>query len=214
HLAGIPEHIPGLDYPTLTQEGGPPENGIVLGQYQSRVIDMASAYATLANSGVYQQPHFIQKVVTAEGEVLLDRPVSPGERRLDAAVADNVTQAMLPIASYSNGHALAGGRPSAAKTGTAQLGDTGQNKDAWMVGYTPSLSTAVWIGTSDAQAITNSYGGLIYGSGVPADIWKSTMDGALKGSDWESFPWPDPIGGQAGVPANSGVTSGDGTGTP
>jgi len=163
---------------------------------------------------VYQQPHFIQKVVTAEGEVLLDRPVSPGERRLDAAVADNITQAMLPIASYSNGHALAGGRPSAAKTGTAQLGDTGQNKDAWMVGYTPSLSTAVWIGTSDAQAITNSYGGLIYGSGVPADIWKSTMDGALKGSDWESFPWPDPIGGQAGVPANSGVTSGDGTGTP
>ncbi|MDJ0114161.1 penicillin-binding transpeptidase domain-containing protein, partial [Rhodococcus erythropolis] len=67
HLAGIPEQIPGLDYPTLTQEGGPPENGIVLGQYQSRVIDMASAYATLANSGVYQQPHFIQKVVTAEG---------------------------------------------------------------------------------------------------------------------------------------------------
>lgn len=207
HLAGIPERIPGLDYPTLTQEGDPPENGIVLGQYQSRVIDMASAYATLANSGVYQQPHFIQKVVTAEGEVLIDRPVSPGERRLDAAVAENVTQAMLPIASYSNGHALAGGRAVASKTGTAQLGDTGQNKDAWMVGYTPSLSTAVWIGTSDAQAITNYNGGLIYGSGLPADIWKSTMDGALKGSDVETFPWPDPIGGQAGVPANSGATS-------
>ncbi|MGC0366648.1 membrane peptidoglycan carboxypeptidase [Rhodococcus sp. 27YEA15] len=213
HLAGIAEHIPGLDYPTLTQEGGPPENGIVLGQYQSRVFDMASAYATLANSGVYQQPHFIQKVVTADGQVLLDRPASPGERRIPAAVADNVSQAMLPIAAYSNGHALAGGRPSAAKTGTAQLGDSGQNKDAWMVGYTPSLSTAVWIGTSDAQAITNSYGGLIYGSGVPADIWKGTMDGALAGSEWESFPWPDPIGGQAGVPANSGVTApGDGNG--
>ena len=54
---------------------------------------------------------------------------------------------MQPIAGYSRGHNLAGGRPSAAKTGTAQLGDTKANKDAWMVGYTPSLSTAVWVGT-------------------------------------------------------------------
>ncbi|PRC61976.1 penicillin-binding protein, partial [Mycobacterium sp. ITM-2017-0098] len=71
-----------------------------------------------------------------------------GEQRIDKNVADNVIAAMQPIAGYS-GRALAGGRPSAAKTGTNQLGDTGDNRDAWMVGFTPSLSTAVWVGTTD-----------------------------------------------------------------
>ncbi|MDH6676699.1 membrane peptidoglycan carboxypeptidase [Rhodococcus sp. LBL1] len=214
HQAGIPETVPGWQYPTLTQEGESPENGIVLGQYLSRPIDMASAYATLAASGIYHQPYFVQKVVTADGVVLLDRPASEGERRLDAAVADNTTQAMLPIAAYSRGHGLAGGRPSASKTGTAQLGDTGKNKDAWMVGYTPQLSTAVWVGTADAKAIQNSWGGLVYGSGLPADIWKKTMDGALEDAPVEKFPWPAPIGGQAGVPSFTGVGSGTATPTP
>ncbi|BCN71179.1 penicillin-binding protein 1A [Prescottella equi] len=208
HQAGIPETVPGWQYPTLTQEGGSPENGIVLGQYLTRPIDMASAYATLAASGMYHKPYFVQKVVTADGVVLLDRPASEGERRLDAAVADNVSQAMLPIAAYSRSHGLAGGRPSASKTGTAQLGDTGKNKDAWMVGYTPQLSTAVWVGTADAQAIENSWGGPVYGSGLPSDIWKKTMDGALEDAPVEKFPWPAPIGGQAGVPAYTGVGSG------
>ncbi|WP_226434946.1 transglycosylase domain-containing protein [Rhodococcus yananensis] len=207
HEAGIPLEIPGVEGTSLTEENGIPEGGIVLGQYQSRVLDMASAYATLAASGMYHQPYFVQKVTTADGTVLLDRGTPVGEQRLDAAVADNVTQAMMPIAAYSRGHALAGGRPSAAKTGTTQLGETGLNKDAWMVGYTPSLSTAVWIGTADAGAITNLWGGSIYGSGLPADIWKDTMDGALEGTDVESFPWPDPIGGQAGVPSDPGITT-------
>ncbi|MGW0043276.1 transglycosylase domain-containing protein [Rhodococcus sp. NPDC003348] len=208
HAAGIPLEIPGVAGTTLSQDGGPPENGIVLGQYQSRVIDMASAYATMAASGVYRAPYFVQHVVTADGRVLLDRAPDPGEQRIPAPVADNITQAMTPIASYSRGHALAGGRPSAAKTGTAQLGDTGMNKDAWMVGYTPSLSTAVWVGTEQSQPIVTQWGGSVYGSGLPADIWKATMDGALDDTDWESFPWPKPIGGQAGVPAWSGATTG------
>ncbi|QBJ98665.1 penicillin-binding protein [Rhodococcus sp. ABRD24] len=203
HKLGIPEYIPGVG-DTLTEPGGiGPNNGIVLGQYQSRVIDMASAYATLAASGVYHTPHFVQKVVTADGTVLLDRGTPTGKEVVDAAVADNATAAMVPIAGYSNGHNLAGGRPSASKTGTAQLGDTGSNKDAWMVGYTPQLSTAVWVGTGPGLPLVNSWGGMIYGSGLPSDIWKATMDGALKGTDIEKFPTPAPIAGQAGVPQYS-----------
>ncbi len=70
-----------------------------------------------------------------------------------------------------------------------------------MVGYTPSLSTAVWVGTAkgDSPLVTAS-GGPVYGSGLPSDIWKSTMDGALKGTSNESFPKPTEIGGYAGVP--------------
>ncbi len=205
HRAGIPESFPGVAH-TLSEdgEGGPPNNGVVLGQYQTRVFDMASAYATVAASGVYHRPRFVQKVVNADGQVLFDAADSEdaGEQRIDKGVADNVTAAMQPIASYSRGHSLGGGRPSAAKTGTTQLGDSDDNKDAWMVGYTPSLSTAVWVGTIDENApLQNKWGGPVYGSGLPADIWKATMDAALKGTDNESFPKPTEIGGYAGLPA-------------
>ena len=195
HKAGIAESFPGVDH-TLSEDGkgGPPNNGVVLGQYQTRVLDMASAYATLAASGVYHKPHFVQKVVNSRGEVLFDasQQDNSGEQRIDKAVADNVTSAMQPIAGYSNGHNLAGGRPSAAKTGTNQLGDTDANRDAWMVGYTPSLSTAVWVGTTEGtKPLENKWGSPVYGSGLPSDIWKSTMDGALEDTENESFPKPD-----------------------
>ena len=205
HRAGVAESFPGVDH-TLSEDGqgGPPGPGVVLGKYETRVIDMASAYATLADSGVYHAPHFVQKVVNAQGEVLFDASGedNSGERRIEKAVADNVTAAMQPIPGWSNGHTLAGGRPAAAKTGTHQLGDTGANRDAWMVGYTPSLSTAVWVGTVQGdKPLVNRWGGPVYGAGLPADIWKATMDGALSGTDFESFPTPTEVGGYAGVPA-------------
>ena len=204
HQAGIAESFPGVEH-TLSEDGkgGPPNNGIVLGQYQTRVLDMASAYATIAASGVYHKPHFVQKVVNSQGEVLFDasQQDNSGEQRIEKKVADNVISAMQPIAAYSNGHALSGGRPSAAKTGTVQLGDTGANRDAWMVGFTPSLSTAVWVGTTEGtKPLENKWGSPIYGSGVPSDIWKTTMDGALEDTEDESFPKPEEIGGYAGAP--------------
>jgi membrane peptidoglycan carboxypeptidase len=204
HRAGIAESFPGVEH-TLSEDGkgGPPNNGIVLGQYQTRPIDMASAYATIAASGVYHKPHFVQKVVNSQGEVLFDASTqdNTGEQRIDKKVADNVISAMQPIAAYSNGHALAGGRPSGAKTGTVQLGDTGENRDAWMVGYTPSMSTAVWVGTTEGtKPLENKWGSPVYGSGLPSDIWKTTMDGALEDTEEESFPKPEEIGGYAGAP--------------
>ncbi|OMC15163.1 penicillin-binding protein [Mycolicibacter heraklionensis] len=207
HDLGVAESFPGVAH-TLSQDGlgGPPENGIVLGQYQSRVIDMASAYATLAASGMYHRPHFIQKVVGPDDRVLFDiaDAKDSGEQRVSKAVADNVTDAMKAIPSWSGGHELAGGRPAAAKTGTTQLGTTGANRDAWMVGYTPTLSTAVWVGTTGGdEPLTNKWGGPVYGAGLPADIWKAGMDGALWGEPIVAFPKPTAIGGFAGVPTSA-----------
>lgn len=203
HKAGVAESFGNIAH-TLQEANGTPEGGVVLGQYPSRVLDMASAYATLAASGIYRAPHFVQKVETSKGEVLYERQPDPGKRVFEAKVADNVTAALGPVASYSNGNGLSdptyGTRPSAAKTGTAQLGDTGQNKDAWMVGYTPQLSTAVWVGTDKGTALKNSWGGPVYGSGLPSQIWKATMDGALDGTPIKQFPEPDAVGGQAGIP--------------
>ena len=80
-----------------------------------------------------------------------------------------------------------------------------------------SIATAVWVGTDDNKPLYNAYGGTMYGAGLPADIWKSVMDGALAGTDWEQFPTPGMIGGQAGASTweSSGSSSGGGqTATP
>jgi len=63
------------------------------------------------------------------------------------------------------------------------------------------LSTAVWVGTTEGtKPLENKRGSPVYGSGLPSDIWKSTMDGALADTEKESFPKPTEIGGYAGVP--------------
>ncbi|MGW5375961.1 transglycosylase domain-containing protein [Nocardia sp. NPDC003999] len=204
HAAGIPEELPGVAGKTLTEDGGKPLNGIVLGQYSVRPIDMASAYATIGASGVYHRPYFVQRVVTGDGRVLLDRGEQKvgdqppaGQQRISKTIAENTVEAMLPIAAYSNGHALKNNRPSAAKTGTTQFGASESNKDAWMIGFTPSLSTAVWVGTDQPQPIRTARGADIYGSGLPADIWKQVMDDALDGAPIEQFPGAQAPGAQA-----------------
>lgn len=192
HALGVPRSLPGIEK-TLTENGGTPYEGIVLGQYQSRPLDIATAMATLTNQGIWHQPHFVEKVENAAGEVLYENPTDGGERRVSANVANNVISAMQPIAAWSNG-ALAGGRPSASKTGTTQLGDTGQNKDAWMVGSTPQLATAVWVGTADnTSAIFNQWGGIMYGSNSPTKIWKSILDTSLANVEQQPFPQAYPI---------------------
>ncbi|OFN35797.1 MULTISPECIES: transglycosylase domain-containing protein [unclassified Corynebacterium] len=192
HALGVARSLPGIEK-TLTENGGTPYEGVVLGQYQSRPLDMATAMATLTNQGVWHQPHFVQKVENTAGEVLYENPTDGGERRVSANVANNVISAMQPIAAWSNG-ALAGGRPSASKTGTTQLGDTGTNKDAWMVGSTPQLATAVWVGTADnTSAIFNQWGGIMYGSDAPTKIWKSILDTSLANVEQQPFPQAYPV---------------------
>lgn len=192
HALGVPDSLPGIEK-TLTENGEQPYDGIILGQYLVRPLDMAHVLATLSNYGVYHDAYFVQKVETAAGETLYEHDGGEGRRAVSEAVATQVLDAMAPIAGFSNGHALSG-RPSAAKTGTTQLGDTGQNKDAWMIGSTPQLATAVWAGTDDNQPLLNAWGGPMYGANLPADIWKSAMDGALVNDDVEYFKSPETIG--------------------
>ena len=82
----------------------------------------------------------------------------------------------------------------ASKTGTVQSSVDGQNNDAWMVGFTPSVSTAVWVGTDDNTPIKNSDGRPIYGRGVPGQIWQGYMNDALRGDPIEQFSDFRPIG--------------------
>lgn len=78
-----------------------------------------------------------------------------------------------------------------------------------MIGSTPQLSTAVWVGNVDGSALYNSYGGVMYGAQTPGDLWKYTMDNALANEDFEYFTKPEPIGGVAGAPQYQAPSTSD-----
>ena len=195
HAAGIPDGL--LPDPT---------GGISLGDKPVHVVDMAAAYGTFAADGQRNDPHIVQKVTAADGRVLLDRtntPVASGPAfgSDSQQIARNVTESMLDVAGTS-GFALAGGRTAAAKTGTNQLGETRDNRDAWTVGYTPSLSAAVWVGTDKSDPIRTRGGAVVYGRTLPGPIWQAFMNAALKGTPDEDFSPYEPMGTAAY--ANSG----------
>jgi membrane peptidoglycan carboxypeptidase len=171
-----------------------PNSGIALGNVEVTPLEMAGAYATFANDGVYHKPHLVQKVTTSSGEVLYDHAADQGEPRIDPKVARNVTEAMRDVPTY-DGASLSGNRQAAGKTGTVQSHVDNQNNDAWMVGYTPSVVASVWVGTDDNTPIQYGDGRPIYGHGIPSDIWQNFMNGATQGTPKQSFGDFVPVSG-------------------
>ncbi|WP_245177357.1 transglycosylase domain-containing protein [Geodermatophilus sp. DF01_2] len=183
-----------------------PETGatgasIGIGQYEMRPIDQAHGFATLASGGVEHEPFFVARVTDSEGAVLLEYDGDAGDQVFSSDVASDVTYAMTDVADHSR-RSLDGGREVASKTGTQGLNDE-DNSDAWMVGFTPSISTAVWMGTDRLEPIENSDGRIIYGSGLPGAIWQEFMDTVLEGTPEEDLPDRAIIRGDTGkgVPA-------------
>jgi membrane peptidoglycan carboxypeptidase len=173
---------------------------IGIGQYEMRPIDQAHGFATLA-TGVEHDPYFVARVTDSEGAVLLDYNGDAGDQVFEANVVNDVTYAMTDVAAHSR-RSLDGGREVASKTGTQGQGE--DNSDAWMVGFTPSISTAVWMGNdSPAQPIEDVNGRIIYGAGLPGAIWQEFMDDVLDGTPEEDLPDRALIRGDTGngVPA-------------
>ena len=202
HAAGIPDNL-------LPD----PSGGISLGDKPVHVVDMAAAYGTFAADGQRFDPHIVQKVTAADGRILLDRGTTPvGQQSVfPQQLARNVTESMLDVPGTS-GFALAGGRTAAAKTGTNQLGETRDNRDAWTVGYTPSLSTAVWVGSDKSDPIRTRSGAVVYGRTLPGPIWEAFMNAALKGTPDEDFSPYEPMG-TAAYANSGGGSSYDGSST-
>ncbi|HSK57449.1 MAG TPA: transglycosylase domain-containing protein, partial [Actinomycetospora sp.] len=178
----------------ITQPMADPDSGIALGNQETTTVDLASAYATFSNEGMYFRPHLVQRVTTASGEVLYDQSTMQGEQRIDPRVARNVTEAMRDVPEY-DGVSLEGGRQAAGKTGTVQSHVESQNNDAWFAGYTPNASTVVWVGTDDNTPIRTSDGRPVYGHGLPSEIWKTFMDDALEDAPKQTFGAFTPVAG-------------------
>src|SRR5215204_1572811 len=177
--AGLPEH---------------PKPSIVLGAYEVSPLDMASAYATIANHGRRVEPTAISKVVSDEGEtdekVLYVAPEHPeGKQVVPEDIANEVTEIMVgDVTEGIAKDASLEDRPVAGKTGTSE-----NFFDAWFIGYTPELVTGMWMGYAaggDTLEYVLDYARKLHGlSGgiAPAQIWKSYTKVVLEGEPIEQF---------------------------
>ena len=172
---------------------------LTLGAAEVSPLDMAAAYAVFAARGIQHAATPIVKVTDANGKVLEDNTKRAGKRVLAEAVADNVTDALKGVINNGTGTGANIGRPegSAGKTGS-----TDNNVDAWFVGYTPALSTAIWMGYSDSnqKSLRNIKGvGIVYGGTIPASTWKAYMGEVLKNAPAADFPKPAALSGDIGA---------------
>ena len=122
-----------------------------LGVFDVTPLEMANAYATIANDGVRVEPYLVERVTRNDGEEIVFEHDPKPFRAVTPQTARQITDILEDNVDCSRGactgrRAQLSGHPAAGKTGTGQ-----DNFDAWFVGYTPQLATAVWIGNQDGQ---------------------------------------------------------------
>jgi penicillin-binding protein 1A len=165
-----------------------PHLSITLGSETVSPLQMASAYSTLAADGEHHAPYFIDRVDDQHGQAIF-KFTPKGERVVSAQNARTVTQVLSQVVQRGTGTAAAvDGWTVAGKTGT-----TDDYTNAWFVGYTPTLATAVWMGSPDGNVPMRSVGGIrVFGGTYPAQIWHGYMAAALAATPAVGFPAPDP----------------------
>ena len=166
-----------------------PVASIGLGSNSVSVLEMASAYSTLAAGGVYSEPMAIRKVVLPDGKVDkgADWGVSKRKHVMPDGVAYEVTRILQQNMTGGTGTGAYYGDPSSAgKTGT-----TDNFADAWFAGYTPRASTVVWVGYPNAQIEMRSVHGIqVAGGTFPASIWNLFMSSVFAGTPPVDWPLP------------------------
>ena len=142
-------------------------------------LEMAAAYGVLASNGIYHKPVALLKIVDREGKVLYEAKTE-SKRVVDAESAYLTTNMLQDVLISGTAGGMGIGRPAAGKTGT-----TDTYIDAWFVGYTPDLCTAVWVGDDNNKSMNR-----MYGSGAPLSIWHDFMINALASTPRSSFTNP------------------------
>lgn len=180
---------------------------VTLGGGEVRLLELAGAYAALADGGCARTPVAILRVLDERGEVLLSSPVvqpecGDAERALDERVAflvaDILSDPVARLPSFGEASALELSRPAAVKTGT-----TTDFRDNWTIGYSPELVVGVWVGNADNEPMRD-----VTGVSGAAPIWRGVMEAALKGRPVREFERPPGLT-EVEVCALSGLLPGD-----
>lgn len=147
---------------------------IALGSQNVSTLEMASAYGTLATNGVHYPPIAITRVLDADDQAVFEAKPK-GRQALAPSIAYAATRILKGVITGGTGRAANIGRPAAGKTGTSQ-----DHRDAWFAGYTPQLSTAVWVGYYKREIPMYTVHGIRgYGGKVAAPIWAKYMRAAM-----------------------------------
>lgn len=158
-----------------------PNLSLALGTSVISPLDQATGYATIANQGVHIPASPFRIVKDSLGNSVLDNQYPEQTEVVSAGTAYVVTTMLEDVINHGTGYPNAIiGRPAAGKTGT-----TSDFRDAWFVGFTPDLVTAVWIGNDNYHPMNESYGG-----NIPARIWARFMKGALQNVAKHDFVFP------------------------
>jgi len=198
--AGIPPAKPNPKYPgmpsTSNADFNPDNFLLTLGNAVISPINLANAYATIANGGRRADAHVVEKVIDRNGTVLYERKNRTTEAIPEDVAADVSYTLQQTVSGGTASPALALGRPAAAKTGTA-TNDDGDVSSAWFAGYTPQMATAVmYVRGKGAEALDGwlpSY----YGGDYPASTWTNLMEKVMEGMEVEDFPEPAWVDGDA-----------------
>ncbi|WP_232343867.1 transglycosylase domain-containing protein [Actinoplanes awajinensis] len=156
---------------------GRTRSDIAIGRYPVTPADLATVYATMAGGGNRADRHFVQSVTSAGGSVPY-RHVVKRTRVLDGGVAADVGAVLAQVVEHDG---AVPGVPAAAKTGSQQYGNTSDSSDAWTAGWAQGLAAVVWLGRDKPGPIRTKKGTAINGDGMPYEIFKSFLSGALSG---------------------------------
>ena len=171
----------------------PPILALTLGAVDVTPLEMATAYATLANDGEYHEPYYIDRIEDRDGKVLFKQNTK-GERAVSVANARTVTQTLTQVVQRGTGTAAQVPRWQVA----GKTGSTDENQDAWFVGVTPKLATAVWMGSPAGKVSMYNVGAFprVYGGTYPAMIFGAYMKQFLAGQTVIDFASPDRVPNQ------------------
>ncbi|HUP69700.1 MAG TPA: transglycosylase domain-containing protein [Acidimicrobiales bacterium] len=161
-----------------------------LGAQEVSPLDMASAFGTFATGGTRLEPTPVLWAKAPNGKFVEDNRKRRPRRVVEKIIADNVTDVLRGVITGGTGTRADIGRPAAGKTGTSQ-----EFGNAWFVGFTPQLSTAVWIGDRTGNVPLRNVKGLerVTGGSIPAETWKAFMVEALKDVPPVDFDVPVPL---------------------
>ena len=169
-----------------------PVPAATLGSEEVYPIDMASAFGTFAADGIRHPPYFVSEVIDRNGKVVFQTDTT-GEQVVTPEVARQVTDVLRGVVTGGTGtRARLDRYPVAGKTGTTQ-----DSADAWFVGYTKQLATAVWMGSPVQRETMANVGGVrrVTGGTWPARIWRAFMAPAMDGQEVMAFTGPPRTGG-------------------
>ncbi|MCT7991450.1 transglycosylase domain-containing protein [Laspinema olomoucense] len=153
-----------------------PIYSLALGGSEVNLLELTSAYGTIAAEGKYHEPHGITRIIDRRGDTIYQGKSQP-KQALDKETSAIVTWMLEPVVQQGTGAAAQlDNRPVAGKTGTSD-----EARDLWFIGYIPQLVTGVWLGNDDSYPTWGS-------SSTAAFTWRQFMEKAVEGMPVEEFP--------------------------